>query len=89
MPRYLVERTFYDGSTLPGPNRDEQAYLLFIENNNLEGVTWIDSFITSGGKRSYCIYEAPAPEALRRASQRNGLPVDRITEVQALKPQII
>jgi len=32
------------------------------------------------------IYDAPSPEAIRRAARRNNLPVDRITEVSVLDP---
>ena len=31
-------------------------------------------------------YDAPDPEAIRRAAQRNSLPVDRIIEVSVLDP---
>jgi hypothetical protein len=31
-------------------------------------------------------YDAPDPEAIRRAAQRNNLPVDRIIEVSVLDP---
>lgn len=36
--------------------------------------------------KTFCLYEAPFPEAIRRAARRNGLPVDKITEVRALDP---
>ena len=32
------------------------------------------------------MYDAPNPEAIRRAAERNGLPVDRITRVTVLDP---
>jgi Protein of unknown function (DUF4242) len=60
--------------------------LTLIENNTLDGVTWVHSYIAPGRKKSFCIYDAPTPEAVRRAAQRNGLPVDRITEVCVLDP---
>ena len=41
-----------------------------------------------GGKCAYCIYEAPTPEAIRRTARANGLPVDRITEVQVVDPYV-
>lgn len=34
----------------------------------------------------FCIYDAPAPEAIRKVAERNGLPVGRITEVKVLDP---
>jgi hypothetical protein len=86
MPRYLVERTFSETVTLPGPVTTEQDRLLFIENNGLDGVTWIYSYLASDSKTSYCIYDAPSPEAIRRASRRNGIPITRIIEVAVLDP---
>lgn len=86
MPRYLVERTFPASLALPGPDQGAQARLTLIENNALDGVTWVHSYIAPDRKKSFCIYDAPTPEAVRRAAQRNGLPVDRITEVCVLDP---
>lgn len=86
MPRYLVERTFPENFALPGPAQGVQTRLTFIENNALDGVTWVHSYIAPDRKKSFCIYDGPTPEAVRRAAQRNGLPVDRITEVCVLNP---
>ncbi len=86
MPRYLIERTFPDGLSLPGPDQDARTRLEFIENNTLDEVTWVHSYVLADGNKSYCIYDAPTPEALRRASRRNGLPIDRILEVSVLEP---
>jgi len=86
MPRYLIERTFQESLDLPGPQRGLQARLDFVERNSQDGVTWVHSYVAPDRKKSYCIYDAPTPEALRRAALRNGLPVDRITEVRVLDP---
>jgi hypothetical protein len=88
MPRYLIERTFQDEFNLPNSNDSEQDRLLFNENNALLGVVWIHSFVSTDGKKSYCLYDAPTPEAVRRAALRNSLPVDRITEVRLLDPYL-
>jgi hypothetical protein len=37
-------------------------------------------------RNTFCIYDAPAPEAIRKVADRNGLPVGRITEVSVLDP---
>jgi hypothetical protein len=86
MPRYLVERTFPDNLALPANEQGAQRCLDIVGGNAEDGVTWVHSYVTGDGKRMYCIYDAPAPEAIRRAAQRNGLPVDRITEVRVLDP---
>ncbi|MBI5965139.1 MAG: DUF4242 domain-containing protein [Chloroflexi bacterium] len=86
MQRYLVERTFnLEGDPgVPGPDDSLQKHLDFAENNSLNGVTWVQSYISLDNRKSFCIYDAPSPEAIRSASSRNGLPVDRITEVSVL-----
>lgn len=86
MPRYLIERTFTDKIDLPSLEFGVPHHLEFIENNTLDGVTWVQSYIVPDKNKSYCIYDAPSPEALRRAAQRNRLPIDRITEVRVLSP---
>ena len=88
MPRYLIERTFPEALDLPGPAQATQARLAFAENSALDGVTWVHSYVAPDGRKSYCICDAPTPEAVRRAAQRNGLPVDRITEVRVLDPYV-
>ena len=35
---------------------------------------------------TFCVYDGPTPEAIRKVAERNGLPVDRITEVTVLDP---
>ena len=32
-------------------------------------------------RKTYCLYEAPSAEAIRSATERNGLPADAIIEV--------
>lgn len=90
MQRYLVERTFdIDGELgLPGQDDSLQKHLNFAENNALNGVIWIHSYISPDNRKSFCIYDAPNPEAIRLASSRNGLPVDRITRVCVL-PSVV
>jgi len=86
MHRYLVERTFAinEDLGLPGPDDSLQKHLDFYENNARNGVIWIHSYISPDNRKSFCIYDAPSPEAIRYASGRNKLPVDRITEVSTL-----
>jgi hypothetical protein len=49
-------------------------------------VTWVHSYVTSDKAKTFCIYDAPSPEAVRRVAGRNGLPVDKIAEVRVLDP---
>ena len=57
-----------------------------IETNYDDLVTWLHSWVTPDKTKTFCLYEAPSPEAIRRAARRNGLPVDKITEVRVLDP---
>ena len=86
MPRYLVERTFPDGLVIPTNDAGAQACLAVVAKNADDGVTWVHSYVTSDRTHTYCIYDAPNPEAVRRVADRNKLPVDRITEVRVLDP---
>ena len=51
------------------------------EANADEGVRWIFSFLSADKRRSYCLYEAPRPDAIIAAAERAGLPADVVTEV--------
>jgi hypothetical protein len=84
MPRYLVRRTFPDGLHIPIDAEGAAACLGVVDRNAADGVTWIQSFVTPDKQTSFCVYDAPDPEAIRRAASRNDLPVDAITEVRVL-----
>ena len=86
MPRYLIERTFPNGLALQPTAEGADVCRAVIERNAGDGVTWIHSYVTPKKDRTYCIYDAPDPEAIRRVATRNGLPVERITEVRVLDP---
>lgn len=86
MPRYLVERTFPDGLVIPVTDEGAAVCLNVVNNNAEDTVTWVHSYVTNDKTKTYCIYDAPSPEAIRRAARRNNLPVDKITEVRVLDP---
>jgi hypothetical protein len=86
MPRYLVERTFPDGLAIPMDDNGAKACMTVVDNNAQDGVTWIHSYVTPDRSRTYCVYDGPNPEAIRRVAETNSLPVDRITEVRVLDP---
>ena len=86
MPRYLVERTFADGLRIPMTDEGADVCLTVVATNADDQVTWVHSYVTEDKSKTYCIYDAPSPEAIRRAARRNNLPVDRITEVRVLDP---
>jgi Protein of unknown function (DUF4242) len=86
MPRYVVQRTFPEGLHIPVGNGGEELCRGVIERNAEEVVTWISSFVSEDKTRTFCIYDAPSPEAIRETAARNELPVDRITRVSVLDP---
>ncbi len=49
-------------------------------------MTWLHSFVSDDKRRTFCVYDAPSPEAVRRTAARNELPVDEITQVSVLDP---
>ena len=86
MPRYVVERTFPNGLSVPMNDAGADALGGVIMRNAEKGVTWVQSFVSPDKKQSFCIYDAPSPEAIRSTAQKNALPVDKITEVRVLDP---
>jgi hypothetical protein len=86
MPRYMVERSFPQGLQIPINDEGARVCGVVIGNNATEGVTWVHSYVSNDKQKTFCIYDAPTPEAIRRTATENGLPVDRITEVRVLDP---
>lgn len=86
MPRYVVERTFPDGLVIPINDQGAGICRTVVSNNAGDGVTWVHSYVSSDRKKTFCIYDGPSPEAIRRVAGLNNLPVDAITEVRVLDP---
>ena len=40
--------------------------------NDDEGVRWLYSFLSADKRKTYCLYEAPSPDAIRRAAAAAG-----------------
>lgn len=86
MPRYMVERTFQDGLHIPVNAEGAQALGGIVANNAEEGVTWVHSYVSADKTRTFCVYDAPSEEAIRRVGARNNVPVDAVHEVKVLDP---
>ena len=86
MPRYVIEREFPGEFHLPPDDLGAGICLTCVEANRNENVFWLHSYVSTDKKKTFCIYEAPSPEAIRRATNRNKLPLTRITEVLVLDP---
>jgi Protein of unknown function (DUF4242) len=86
MPRYMVQRTFPDGLHIPIADGGGDLCRGVIDRNAEEGVTWVHSYVSEDKRTTFCIYDAPTPEAIRRTAASNDLPVDQITQVRVLDP---
>ena len=86
MPRYLIERSFPDGLIIPITKEGEEICLNLVNNNTDDNVTWVHSYVSEDKNKTFCIYDAPTPEAIRKVANKNKLPVDKITEVRVLDP---
>jgi hypothetical protein len=86
MPRYVVERTFEGGLRIPIDDAGAQICLDVVERNADDGVTWLHSYVSDDRTKTFCVYDSPTPEAIRKTATRNGLPVERITQVRVLDP---
>jgi len=76
VPIFMIERNYADAldptlDTVDGINRI----------NAEEGVRWLYSFLSADKRKTYCLYEAPSPEAIRTAAARAGLPADVVIQV--------
>jgi hypothetical protein len=86
MPRYIVERTFVGGLNIPVTADGAEVCLAVVGTNAESGVTWVHSYVTNDKTKTFCVYDAPNPEAIRKTAERNSLPVDQISEVSVLDP---
>jgi uncharacterized protein DUF4242 len=76
MPLYVIEREFVEDVDLSGEDVRQ-----IDEINAGEDVRWVFSFLSADRRRTYCLYEAPTPEAIRTAAARAQVPADKIVEV--------
>lgn len=79
MPVFMIERTFAEQLDM---SSDEVRVL--EEINADEGVSWLFSFLSADRYRTYCLYEAPTPDAIVAAAARAGIPADAVTEVSRI-----
>lgn len=82
MPLYLIERNFAEQLEVTKEGVDE-----VIAINDDEGIRWLFSFLSADKKKSYCLYEAPNPEAIMEAARRAGVPADVIIAVDEVRPE--
>ena len=81
MPLYVIERKFADRLELTSDD-----VRLIDDINADEGVSWLFSFISADKLHTYCLYEAPSPDAILEAARRANVPADKIVEVSKFVP---
>jgi hypothetical protein len=79
MPLYVIEREFAEELDLTSDDVRQ-----IDEINADEGVRWLFSFLSADRRHTYCLYEAPSPEAILAAAERANVPADAIVEVSGL-----
>jgi uncharacterized protein DUF4242 len=79
MPLFVIERRFSDVLELSA-----EVAVDVNRINDDEGVRWLYSFLSADKRKTYCLYEAPTADAIRRAAERAGLPADVVVEVSAM-----
>jgi uncharacterized protein DUF4242 len=82
MALYVIERTFADQLDLTDADVE-----LIEDINSDEGVRWLFSFLSADRRRTYCLYEAPSPDAILAAAKKANVPADAVVEVSAATPQ--
>src|SRR3954464_11970440 len=83
MPLFMIERNFADQLDLSGDD-----VKLIDDVNADEGVRWLFSFLSADRRRTYCLYEAPTPDAIIAAARRANVPVDAVVEVGSASPEL-
>src|SRR5215469_14488317 len=79
MPLYLIERNLAEQLQ---PSAEIAAAVKQV--NTDVGINWLFSFLSADKKKTYCLYEAENPEAIREAARRLNIPADVIIEVGEL-----
>lgn len=83
MALFMIERQFADKLQL---TRD--AVQQIVDINQEIGVSWLMSFLSADQKKTYCLYEATNPDAIREQARLLGIPADVIIEVSKIGPNM-
>lgn len=76
MPVFMIERNYAE-------QLEASAEVVDAINriNDDEGVRWLSSFLSTDRRKTFCLYEAPDAQMIRRAAERAGLPADAVIEL--------
>jgi hypothetical protein len=76
MPLFIIERNFAEQLEF-----ENDGVVAITKINGEVGVNWLFSFLSADKRKTYCLYEAKDPEAIREAARRANVPADVIVEV--------
>jgi hypothetical protein len=83
MALFMIERQFADRLQLTS-----DAVRQIKDINSEIGVSWLFSFLSADQKKTYCLYEASNPDAIREQAKVLGIPADVIVEVSKIGPDM-
>lgn len=84
MALFMIERQFAERLQL-----GTDAVKQILDVNEEIGVQWLFSFLSADQKKTYCLYEAKDPSALREQARLLGIPADVIVEVTKIAPEAL
>jgi hypothetical protein len=83
MAMFIIERNLAEQMEL-----DSGEVSDIVDYNDNHELKWLFSFLSADRKKTYCLYEAPNPEALREQAKAFEVPADSIVEVSELNPNM-
>lgn len=78
MPTYIIERNVGDVSQEDIETAGKKSNAVLAQ---MEGVTWIRSYVSHADGKILCEYEAPSVDHIREHARRTGVPADKISEI--------
>ena len=82
IPRYPVQRALPDRLQVPVAGDAAELCASVIKQHAEKAMAWVRSYVSDARRSSFCVDDAPAPGAIRRAAGRNKLAVKHITANQ-------
>ena len=72
MPRYLVERSFPEGLPIPLTEEGTEKVPPRRRAQRRRRRQWVHSYVIPSRTKSFCIYDGPTPESIRKAPSARG-----------------
>lgn len=80
MPRYIIEHDFSPGRRAAAAEEGSRVCRVIGGQSDAVQVSWLHAYMGPDWSRSFCIYDAPSPEAVQRVASLKGLPIREIIE---------